>query len=128
MSEQEVSELQQIKLSFPYKKGNLPSYSNAAIASLFNIRNSKILAFIASDSDLTDLLIETNKQIRKWFPSENLKLDFIDDIPSKLELSISVSLSDYEAFSKFDEFNEKWWFPCSKQATKYLFIVLGFQN
>jgi hypothetical protein len=128
MSKQKGSELQQIKLSLPYKKGHLPSYSNAAIASLFNIRNSKILAFIASDSDLTDLLIETNKQIRKWFPSETLRLDFIDDIPSKLELSISVSLSDYEAFSKFDEFNEKWWFPCSKQATKYLFIVLGFQN
>ena len=128
MSEQKGSELQQIKLSFPYKKGNLPSYGNAAIASLFNIRNSKILAFIASDSDLADLLIETNKQIRKWFPSENLRLDFIDDIPSKLELSISVSLNDYEAFSKFDEFNENWWFPCSKQATKHLFIVLGFQN
>lgn len=31
MSEQEGSELQQIKLSFPYKKGNLPSYSNAAL-------------------------------------------------------------------------------------------------
>ena len=128
MSKQKVSELQQIKLSFPYKKENRPSYSNAAISSLFNIRDSKILAFIASDSDLTNLLIEANKQIRKWFPSENLRLDFIDDIPSKLELSISVSLSDYEAFSKFDEFNEKWWFPCSKQATKYLLIVLGFQN
>jgi hypothetical protein len=31
MSEQERPELQQIKLSFPYKKGNLPSYSNAAL-------------------------------------------------------------------------------------------------
>ncbi len=31
MSEQERSELQQINLSFPYKKGNLPSYSNAAL-------------------------------------------------------------------------------------------------
>lgn len=106
----------------------LQSTNNSKIATLFNIRDSKILAFIASDSDLNNLLIEANKQIRKWFPSENLRLDFIDDIPSKLELSISVSLSDYEAFSKFDEFNEKWWFPCSKQATKYLFIVLGFQN
>ena len=106
----------------------LQSGNDTRIASLFNIRNSKILAFIASDSDLTDLLIETNKQIRKWFPSENLRLDFIDDMPSKLELSIFVSLDDNEVFSKFDEFNEKWWFPCSKQATKYLFIVLGFQN
>ena len=101
---------------------------NSKIANLFNIRDPKILTFIASDSGLTNLLIEANKQIRKWFPSENLRLDFIDDIPSRLELSIFVSLNDYEAFSKFDEFNEKWWFPCSKQATKYLFIVLGFQN
>jgi len=31
MSEQEGSELQQINLSFPYKKGNLPSYSNAVL-------------------------------------------------------------------------------------------------
>ena len=31
MSEQERVELQQIKLSFPYSKGNLPSYSNAAL-------------------------------------------------------------------------------------------------
>jgi hypothetical protein len=106
----------------------LQGVNTIKIASLFNIRDSQILAFIASDSDLTNLLIEANKQIREWFPSENLRLDFIDDIPSKLELSISVSLNDYEAFSKFDEFNEKWWFPCSKQATKYLFIVLGFQN
>ena len=43
-------------------------------------------------------------------------------------LSIFVSLDDNEVFSKFDEFNENWWFPCSKQATKSLFIVLGFQN
>jgi len=106
----------------------LQSGNDARIASLFNIRDSKVLDFITSDSDLADLLIEANKQVRKWFTSENLRLDFIDDMPSKLQLSISVSLSDYEAFSKFDEFNEKWWFPCSKQATKYLFIVLDFQN
>ena len=31
MSEQEGSELQQVNLSFPYKKGYLPSYSNAAL-------------------------------------------------------------------------------------------------
>lgn len=31
MSEQERVELQQVKLSFPYSKGNLPSYSNAAL-------------------------------------------------------------------------------------------------
>ncbi len=31
MSEQERVELQQIKLSFPYNKGNLPSYSNAVL-------------------------------------------------------------------------------------------------
>lgn len=31
MSEQERFELQQIKLSFPYSKGNLPSYINAAL-------------------------------------------------------------------------------------------------
>jgi hypothetical protein len=31
MPEQERAELQQIKLSFPYKKGDLPSYSNAVL-------------------------------------------------------------------------------------------------
>ena len=102
--------------------------NNSKIASLFNIHDSKVLAFIASDSDLTDLLIEANKQVRKCFPSEKLSLDFIDDMPSKLELSISVSLDDNEVFSKFDELNENWWFPCSKEATKHLFIVLGFPN
>ena len=106
----------------------LQSVNDARIASLFNIRNSKILDFIASDSGLTSLLIEANKQVRKWCPSENLSLDFIDEMPSKLELSISVSLDDNEVFSKFDKFNENWWFPCSKEATKHLFIVLGFQN
>ena len=134
----EISEYQSNKVNTTVKistpTGNtafvntLQSTNNSRIASLFNIRDSKILAFIASDSDLNNLLIEANKQIRKWFPSENLRLDFIDDIPSKLELSIFVSLDDNEVFSKFDEFNENWWFPCSKQATKSLFIVLGFQN
>ena len=134
----EISEYQSNKVNTTVKisklTGNttfvntLQSCNDSKIASLFNIRNPKILAFIASDSNLTDLLIEANKQVRKWFPSENLRLDFIDDISSKLELSIFVSLSDYEAFSKFDKFNEKWWFPCSKEGTKRLFIVLGFQN
>ena len=31
MSEQERVELQQIRLSFPYNKGNFPSYSNAVL-------------------------------------------------------------------------------------------------
>lgn len=106
----------------------LQNVSKSKIARLFNICNPQVLAFITSNLELTDLLIDANEQIRKWFPSENLRLDFIDDMPSKLELSISVSLSDNEAFYKFDEFNENWWFTCSKEATKHLFIVLGFQN
>ncbi len=106
----------------------LQGANTSKIVSLFNIGNPQILVFIASNLKLTDLLIEANEQIRKWFPSENIKLDFIDDMPSKLELSISIALSDNESFFKFDEFNKNWWFPCSKEATKYLFIVLGFQN
>jgi hypothetical protein len=106
----------------------LQSVNTSKIARLFNIGNPQILALIASDSALTDLLIEANKQVRKCFPSEKLSLDFIDDMPSKIELSISVSLDDNEVFSKFDEFNKNWWFACSKEATKHLFIVLGFQN
>ncbi len=106
----------------------LQSINTTRIASLFNICNPQILAFVALNSGLTNLLIAANEQIRKSFPSESLRLDFIDDMPSKLELSISVSLDDNEAFSKFDKLNENWWFPCSKEATKHLFIVLGFQN
>lgn len=106
----------------------LQSVNISKVSSLFNIDNPQISAFIASNLELTDLLIEADEQVRKWFPSEDLRLDFIDDMPSKLELSIFVSLSDDEAFSKFDKFNENWWFPCSKEATKHLFIVLDFQN
>jgi hypothetical protein len=106
----------------------LQSVNTSKIARLFNIGNPQILALIASDSALTDLLIEANKQVRKCFPSEKLSLNFIDDMPSKIELSISVSLDDNEVFSRFDEFNKNWWFPCSKEATKHMFIVLGFQN
>lgn len=106
----------------------LQGVNTSKIVSLFKIGNPQILAFIASNLKLADLLIEANEQIRKRFPSENIKLDFIDDMPFKIELSISIALSDDEEFSKFDEFNANWWFPCSKEATKYLFIVLDFQN
>lgn len=121
-----------VEISKPTSNTNLvntlQSVNTSKISRLFNIGNPQILAFIASDIALTDLLIEANKQVRKCFPSEKLSLGFIDDMPSKLELSISVSLDDNEIFSKFDELNENWWFPCSKEATKHLFIVLGFPN
>ena len=121
-----------VKISKPTSNttfvNTLQSINTSRIASLFDVANPQILAFIALDSELTSLLIVANDQIRKCFPSEALRLDFMVNMPSKLQLSISISLDDNEAFSKFDKFNENLWFPCSKDATKYLFIVLGFQN
>jgi hypothetical protein len=106
--------------------------NTSQIASLFNIQTPKALAFINSRLELAKLLIEANEQIRKRFPSESLSIDFADGTLTslwvKIELSIITSLDVDTAFSRFDEFNENWWFSYLNESTKDLFIVLKFQD
>jgi hypothetical protein len=106
--------------------------NNADIRDLFVIKDPKVLTFIGSNLGLINLLTEANQQIRKWFPSEELRLDFSDNSGVsawiKLELCILTTLHEDEAFLRFDQFNEKWWFSCLDEAAKDLFIVLKFKN
>lgn len=106
--------------------------NTSQIARLFDIHNPKALAFINSRLELAKLLIEANGQIRKRFPSETLSIDFADGTLTslwvKIELSIVTSLDVDTAFSRFDDFNENWWFSYLNESTKDLFIILKFQD
>ena len=103
-------------------------FNVSKVASLFNIKSSKVLNFINSSQGLASLMLETKKQIRKWFPTDVLEVEFVYDMPDKLQIAIRSTGDVNQAFERFNEFNEKWWFPCSNEATKHLFIVLNFQD
>jgi hypothetical protein len=111
--------------SNPVKK--FQSAYREMIKNLFSIQENRVLDFIDSNIELAILLIEACKNIRKSFPNEKLDLAFVDDMPDKLEIIINGFVDDDNAFLKFNEFNENWWFPRIEEntVTMYPFIVLN---
>ncbi|MFO0196046.1 MAG: hypothetical protein ACK53P_18865, partial [Pseudanabaena sp.] len=87
-----------------------------------------ILAFIASNLGLANLLLEIYEHIRKRFPNESLDLFFDEDMPNVPKIAICASADNDETFLKFNEFNENWWFPKldNEDSAIYPFIVLNF--
>ncbi|MFN9670206.1 MAG: hypothetical protein ACK573_15580, partial [Pseudanabaena sp.] len=101
------------RLHTPYSdsaKTSQDIYMNK-IAKSFRIQCDSILAFIASNLGLANLLLEIYEHIRKRFPNESLDLFFDEDMPNVPKIAICASADNDETFLKFNEFNENWWFP-----------------
>ncbi|MEH2158811.1 hypothetical protein [Nostoc sp.] len=103
------------------------------ISNLYSIDNIvETLRFLRKHQNLIDVLLEANLEIRKYFPSEKLRLKLYVDPESpqweKLVLSIYTSTeSANEALSKLDEFDNKWWIEASLGVAVNLCINLEFE-
>jgi hypothetical protein len=86
--------------------------------------------FIQEHQELVALLNESYKEIRKYFPSEELKLELVSDREiaedQQLFVYICTSLSVTDSLKKLDEFDEKWWLERIDRANGLLNFNLRF--
>ncbi len=98
MSEQERVELQQIKLSFPYSKGNLPSYSNAVLVNNLG-EGTLIIDFgffdplSAKDSANVDSPFEV-EPVTRVLLTRNTAIQLLNSLSSALSTQISSNVED----------------------------------
>lgn len=88
--------------------------------------------FLQKHSNLIDVLLEAHPQIRKYFPSEKLRLKLYVDPESpqweKLVLSICASPESVDqALNQLDELDENWWIDASLGVAVNLCIHLDFE-
>ncbi|MBD2778710.1 hypothetical protein [Iningainema tapete] len=109
------------------------SYNIRRIGKVFSIENEKEFAqFVLKNSEMVSLLLEAQKQIRKYFQHEKLSLKVSSDYEypewEKLVLSIctDVKCSD-EAFNKLSVLDETWWLEASSGIGLNLYIGLEFE-
>lgn len=103
------------------------------ISKFYTIEN--ILAvnrFLQNHANLIDVILEAHPQIRKYFPTEKLRLKlYIDPESSEWEyLIISICVSSEsvdEALNKQNEFDENWWLNASLGVAVNLSIDLEFE-
>lgn len=69
--------------------------------------------FLQEHQELVALLNESYNEIRKYFPSEDLKLQLVSDREiaedQQLFVYINTSTSVVDALKKLDEFDNHWW-------------------
>ncbi|MDB9492061.1 hypothetical protein PN478_16240 [Dolichospermum circinale CS-534/05] len=110
-----------------------PSDNFSKISKFYTIEN--ILAvnrFLQNHANLIDVILEAHPQIRKYFPTEKLRLKlYIDPESSEWEyLIISICVSPEsvdEALNKQNEFDENWWLNASLGVAVNLSIDLEFE-
>jgi hypothetical protein len=88
--------------------------------------------FLQKHSNLIDVLLEAHRQIRKYFPTEKLRLKLYVDPESpqweKLVLSICASAESVDqALNQLDELDENWWIDASLGVAVNLCIHLDFE-
>jgi hypothetical protein len=88
--------------------------------------------FLQNHSNLIDFILEAHPQIKKYFPTEKLRLKlYIDPESSEWEyLIISICASPEfvdEALNKQNEFDENWWINASLGVAVNLSIDLEFE-
>jgi hypothetical protein len=94
------------------------------------LESSSAIDFLQEHQELFVLLKEASKEIRKYFPSEDLKLELVSDPEivqdRQLFVYIFTSLSVTDALNKFDEFDEQWWLDRIDRANGLLNFNLRF--
>jgi hypothetical protein len=92
--------------------------------------SSAVGNFIQAHQELTSLLNEAYQELRKYFSSEDLKLELVTDpeIAGEQQLFVYIftSLSVTDALQKFDEFDEQWWLDRIDRANGLLNFNLRF--
>jgi hypothetical protein len=86
--------------------------------------------FLQAHQELSSLLNEAYQELRKYFSSEDLKLELVTDPEiagdQQLFVYIFTSLSVTNALEKFDEFDEQWWLDRIDRANGLLNFNLRF--
>jgi hypothetical protein len=86
--------------------------------------------FIQAHQELASLINEAYQELRKYFSSEDLKLELVTDpeIAEEQQLFVYIltSLSVTDALQKFDEFDQQWWLARIDRANGLLNFNLRF--
>ncbi|MBE9218099.1 hypothetical protein [Dolichospermum flos-aquae] len=110
-----------------------PSDKFGIVSKFYTIEN--ILAvnrFLQNHANLIDVILEAHPQIRKYFPTEKLRLKlYIDPESSEWEYLIIYVCANpefiSEAFNKLREFRKNWWREASLGVAVNLSIDLEFE-
>jgi hypothetical protein len=91
---------------------------------------SSVSNFLQTHQELASLLDDAYQELRKYFSSEDLKLELVADPEiagdRQLFVYIFTSLSVPDALEKFDEFDEQWWLERIDRANGLLNFNLRF--
>jgi hypothetical protein len=86
--------------------------------------------FLQAHQELISLLTEAYQELRKYFSSEDLKLELVADseIADERQLFVYIftALSVTDALKQFDEFDDKWWLYRIDRANGLLNFNLRF--
>lgn len=110
-----------------------PSDNFSKISKFYTIENIlDVNRFLENHANLIDVMLEAYPQIRKYFPTEKLRLKlYIDPESSEWEyLIISICVSSEsvdEALNQLEEFDENWWIDASSGVAVNLCIHLDFE-
>ncbi len=110
-----------------------PSDKFSKISKFYTIENIlDVNRFLENHANLMDVILEAYPQIRKYFPTEKLRLKlYIDPESSEWEyLIISICVSSEsvdEALNQLEEFDENWWIDASSGVAVNLCIHLDFE-
>jgi hypothetical protein len=110
-----------------------PSDKFSKISKFYTIENIlDVNRFLENHANLIDVILEAYPQIRKYFPTEKLRLKlYIDPESSEWEyLIISICVSSEsvdEALNQLEEFDENWWIDASSGVAVNLCIHLDFE-
>jgi hypothetical protein len=103
------------------------------INELYTIENMlDVNIFLQNHSNLIDIILEAHPQLRKYFPTEKLRLKLFSNPESsqweKLVLSICASPESVdEALNQLEKFDENWWIDASSGVAVNLCINLDFE-
>jgi hypothetical protein len=101
-----------------------------SISGYILLEPASAIDFLQEHQELVALLNESYKEIRKYFPSEDLKLELVSDREiaedRQLFVYINTSLSVTDALKKLDEFDKKWWLERIDRANGLLNFNLQF--
>jgi hypothetical protein len=93
-------------------------------------KSSAVGNFLQAHQELSSLLDEAYQELRKYFSSEDLKLELVADPEivgnQQLFVYIFTSLSVTDALQKFNEFDEQWWLDRIDRANGLLNFNLRF--
>jgi hypothetical protein len=86
--------------------------------------------FLQAHQELVSLLTEAYQELRKYFSSEDLKLELVSDPEiggdQQLFVYIFTALSVTDALKQFNEFDERWWLDKIDRANGLLNFNLRF--